>query len=181
MIAETNGGIDSITSAVVLTEPSRIEPGFSAANTPNVMPTLMPMTAAMPARRSELPIASLRFGHTGRFALDAVRPVPGQEPAEPREVAADVAAEALVQPVRLDVLLDVLLGRPRVRAQEAGDRIGADADGDVDEERDDEQRRHGPDEPADDEPEHVPSFPVRTGTGPAAWPAPCRDVTCSRR
>ena len=65
----TNGGIDSTTRAVVLTAPSRIEPGFRAANTPNVQPTTMPMMAAMPARRSELAIASLRLGHTSRLPL----------------------------------------------------------------------------------------------------------------
>ena len=37
-IAEMNGGIDSITRAVVLMPPSRSEPGFSAANTPHVIP-----------------------------------------------------------------------------------------------------------------------------------------------
>ena len=69
MIAETNGGMESATRAAVLTVPSRSEPGFSAAKTPNVQPMLMPMMTAMPASRSELAVASLSTGQTSRLPL----------------------------------------------------------------------------------------------------------------
>jgi hypothetical protein len=72
--------MDRATSAVVLTVPSRIEPGFSAANTPNVQPMTMPRMAAIPARRSELAIASLRFGQTSRLPLMLVGQSPVRNP-----------------------------------------------------------------------------------------------------
>ncbi len=65
----TNGGTDSITRAVELTVPSRIEPGRRAANTPNVQPIEMPRKTPMPDSRKELASASWRFGHTSRLPL----------------------------------------------------------------------------------------------------------------
>ncbi len=60
--------------------PSRSDPGFSAANTPNVIPTLIPTSDAIPANRKELAIASLRLGHTSRLPLMLFGQSPDRNP-----------------------------------------------------------------------------------------------------
>ena len=65
---------------MVLTPPSRSEPGLRAAITPRVQPMTMPRQAAIPARRRELAMAFLRSGQTGWLPLMLLAQSPVRKP-----------------------------------------------------------------------------------------------------
>ena len=86
---------------------------------------------------------------------------PLRKPPSHCEVAPDVAAEALVEAVGLDVLVDSCLARRVLACRKLATGSVPMRIAHVDEERHDQQRRHGPDEPPDDEPEHGLLLPGR--------------------
>ena len=137
---------------------------------PIATPMKMPTPSAMRAEHERVGHRRLELGPHRSVALDRVAPVEADEVPQPAEVLLEDAA---VEAVGVLVLLDLLLGRPRVEAQVAGHRIGADADGHEHEERDDEQRGDRPQRSSSDEAQHEPSpSPGRESNGERGRPTP---------